>query len=300
MLTPKAGTDVTAILSGNLRDLGGLTVRRILPAPGLGPVGPFVFFDHFGPAAFGPGQGLDVRPHPHINLATVTYLFEGAIVHRDSLGYEQAIRPGALNWMNAGRGIVHSERTGSEDRRTGGRIHGIQAWVALPRNEEESAPTFEHVAAADLPTLERPGVRVHVIAGNIYGQRAPIRTKSPLFYAELRLGPGAEWPLPHGAASGPRSAALYVVAGRVGIGADVVGPGQMAVLDAASSLPLRGLEAAHAMLLGGEALDGERHIWWNFVSSSRDRIERAKEDWRQGRFGKVPGDEVEFIPLPDR
>jgi hypothetical protein len=293
---PAAEPALELLIEARGRDLGGgFRVRRLLPAAGRRMVGPFIFFDHMGPVGMPPGQGLDVRPHPHINLATVTYLFEGEILHRDSLGTQQAIRPGALNWMTAGRGIVHSERSPAPARETGVRLHGLQLWVALPRAHEEVAPSFQHHAAEALPALEREGARLRVIAGNAYGAASPVEVLSPLFYVEAQLEPDAALPLPDEHAE----RAAYVVDGSVCCDGDPHGPGVMLVFREETPARIRALEPTRVMLLGGAPLDGERHIWWNFVSSSPERIERARRDWRERRFPKVPGDELEFIPLPD-
>ena len=281
------------IIEGRTRDLGGFSVGRVLPSAARKLVGPFIFFDHMGPAAFEPGQGIDVRPHPHINLATVTYLFEGEIVHRDSLGSLQAIRPGAINWMTAGRGIVHSERTGPELRKVGSRLHGLQLWVALPRAKEEADPDFRHYPAAALPELRKGGARVRVLAGTAYGAASPVQTLSPLFYVEAMIPAGSKLPLPEE----HLERAAYVVEGEISCGEARIEPRRMAVFNPGSML-LRAESPARVALIGGAPLDGERHIWWNFVSSSRERIERAKRDWKDGRFVPVPG-ETEFIPLPE-
>jgi hypothetical protein len=248
-----------------------------------------------GPATLQPGQGLDVRPHPHINLATVTYLFEGEIVHRDSLGSHQVIRPGAINWMTAGRGIVHSERTGEEERARGARVHGIQLWVALPTQSEEVEPEFHHHPADTLPTLELDGARLRILAGQAYGVTSPVQTYSSLFYVEALMPTGSvvEVPPEH------PERAVYVVEGSVQCGPERADEGRMLVLSPGASVKLEARGDARAMLLGGAPLDGARHIWWNFVSSSPDRIEQAKRDWTEQRFPKVPGDDIEFIPLPE-
>jgi len=285
------------VLEGRPRDLGGFEVRRVLPAGGLRTVGPFIFFDHMGPATFAPGAGVDVRPHPHIGLATVTYLFAGEFMHRDSLGSAQLIRPGDVNWMVAGRGIVHSERTPPEARRAdagGAPIHGIQTWLALPAAREEMEPSFAHHPAATLPAIESGGVQMRLIAGSAYGRRAPAAVQSPTFYLAATLAAGATVELP------PEHAerAAYVVEGEVDVAGERHGVGRMIVFEAASPASLRAVTPARVMLLGGAPLDGPRHIWWNFVSSSLERIERAKVDWREGRFAAVPGDD-ERIPLPD-
>jgi redox-sensitive bicupin YhaK (pirin superfamily) len=277
------------------RDLGGgFTVRRLLPSIARRMVGPFIFFDEMGPVAMDPGAGLDVRPHPHINLATVTYLFDGEILHRDSLGTEQPIRPGAVNWMTAGRGIVHSERSPAASRKTGVRLHGLQLWVALPKAKEEVAPSFQHHAADTIPAVERPGARLRVVAGSAYGSASPVGVLSTLFYVEARLERGAKLDLPEEHAE----RAVYVVAGSIRADGHVRGPSGMLVFRVRTPARIEALEASHVMLLGGAPLDGERHVWWNFVSSSPARIERAKDDWRSRRFASVPGDDAEFIPLP--
>jgi len=274
------------------RDLGGFSVRRVLPSSERRSVGPFVFFDEMGPAHFAPGHGIDVRPHPHIGLATVTYLFEGEIVHRDSLGVVQPIRPGAVNWMTAGRGVVHSERTDPALRASGPRLHGIQSWIALPDGAEEIEPGFDHHPDGSLPETEREGVRVRVILGEAFGLRSPVRAYSLTIYLELHMGVGSRIELPAAEELG-----VHVVAGEVAIGDGSLDPHTMGVLDGADGALLRAARASHVMVIGGDPV-GERHVWWNFVSSSKDRIERAKRDWVDGRFAEVPG-ETEFIPLPE-
>ena len=269
-----------------LRPLGGLQVNRAWPTARRRSIGPFVFFDHLLPAALPPGVGLDVPPHPHIGLATVTYLFEGEFMHRDSLGHVQTIRPGELNWMTAGRGIVHSERTGDVERARSGSIHGIQAWVALPTDLETCEPRFEHYAAPALPVVDLSGARLRLIAGRAFGVESPAATASPLFYAEAVLDSDACMTLP--ADLGER--AVYTVHGQVVIGGQAREPAQMLVIRDAFDAEIRALEPTRLMLLGGAPLAGERHIWWNFVSSSPARIEEAKRDWRDGRFARVPGD----------
>lgn len=283
------------VIEARARDLGGFSVRRVLPAVRRKLVGPFIFWDHMGPVEHSPGQGIDVRPHPHINLATVTYLFEGEIFHRDSLGSAQAIRPGDVNWMTAGSGIVHSERTAPEERAKTSRLHGIQAWVALPREREEVAPSFRHHPRATLPEVTAPGVSLRVIAGEAYGARSPVETLSPLFYVEALLEPGAKLELP----SEHEERAAYVVTGRVCVGVERFDPGHLLIFALGRPAALVAEEASRVMLFGGAKLDGERYIFWNFVSSSKERIERAKELWQTGGFPKVPGDEREFIPLPE-
>jgi redox-sensitive bicupin YhaK (pirin superfamily) len=285
------------IIPGRPRDIGGFSVRRTLPSMKRRMVGPFIFWDHMGPVHLDPGHGMDVRPHPHIELATVTYLFEGEIVHKDSLGSDQAIRPGDLNWMTAGRGIVHSERTGPEARRLGPAVHGIQSWVALPSEHELVEPSFQHVEAKMLPEFELEGSRLRVIAGSAYGEVSPVRVLSPLFYVEARMDAGAEVAFPSPDEHAERAA--YVVDGAIECDGEPLEAGAMGVLHAGAEASIRALGPARVMLLGGARLDGERHIWWNFVSSSEARIEEAKRRWKERAFPSVPGDDVEFVPLPD-
>ncbi|MBB5691066.1 pirin family protein [Roseomonas alkaliterrae] len=277
-------------------DVGGFEVRRALPARERQMVGPFIFFDQMGPGEFLTGQGLDVRPHPHIGLSTVTYLFEGEILHRDSLGSAQPIRPGELNWMTAGRGIVHSERTDPAQRDRAQRMFGIQSWVALPREAEETAPAFAHHGAGALPFVEDQGLRLRLIAGEGWGLRAPAAVSSPLFYADALLAPGARLPLP----SGHEERGAYLVQGSAEVAGTWFEAGRMLVFRAGDSLALTaGPQGARLLMLGGAVMDGPRYLYWNFVASSRERLEQAKEDWKAGRFGRVPGDEAEFIPLPE-
>jgi len=275
------------------RDIGGFEVRRALPAAERRMVGPFVFWDQMGPATLAPGKGIDVRPHPHIGLATVTYLFAGEILHRDSLGSTQAIRPGAVNWMTAGRGIVHSERTPDALRPAGGPLFGIQSWVALPKAHEDTPPAFVHHAAEALPVIEGEGKRVRVIAGAIYGVRSPVATLSETVYADVALDAGARLPLP----PEHEERALYLVSGAVDIAGDRFEAGRLLVFRPGDAITVLAGEATRLFILGGEPMDGPRHVWWNFVASSRERIEAAKADWAAGRFAPVPGDD-EFIPLP--
>jgi redox-sensitive bicupin YhaK (pirin superfamily) len=283
-------------IAGRQRDLGdGFSVRRLLPSQERRMVGPFIFADHMGPLELLPGHALDVRPHPHVNLATVTYLFAGEILHRDSLGTEQLIRAGELNWMTAGRGIVHSERTPAQLRKTGGAVHGMQLWVALPTDKEEIDASFQHHSAESLPLVERSGVRLRIIAGSAFGARAPVELLSPLFYVEADIDRGADLRLP----DEHRERAAYVVEGGVSVAGKTYRPGVLVVFKPDMPVTMRALEPARVLLLGGAPLDGERHIWWNFVSSRKERIERAKDDWRNRRFAIVPGDENEFIPLPE-
>jgi redox-sensitive bicupin YhaK (pirin superfamily) len=281
------------------RDIGGFTVRRALPAlVGMvrRRVGPFLFWDHMGPETLEPGHGMDVRPHPHIELATVTYLFDGEIVHKDSLGSDIAIRPGDVNLMTAGRGIVHSERTGPEVRKRGSRVHGIQAWLGLPLKHEQTDPTFQHVGLKDLPDVELEGSRLRVIAGTAYGEESPVRVLSPMFYVDGVLEAQAELAVPSPDEHAER--AVYVAEGAIELGGDPVEEGTMALVDEGVEIAIRALRPSRVMLLGGAPLDGERHIWWNFVSSSEERIEHAKTRWTAREFPKVPGDEQEWIPLP--
>ena len=284
-------------ITGKTHDLGGgFFVTRLLPQMARRSIGPFVFFDYFGPVDFPPGRGIDVRPHPHIGLATVTYLFEGTQTHRDTLGSVQEIRPGDVNWMTAGRGIAHSERTGQEARASGHRMHGIQSWVGLPQADEEAPPAFQHFAVAELPEREDKGVTMRMIAGAAFGLVSPVKTFSPIFYADARFAPGGA--LHYGAEHEER--ALFVIEGEVQSGSvETHGPGALLALEKDEEVSLYADAPARVMLLGGAALDGERHIWWNFVSSSKDRIERAKQEWRSGKFGLIPGDDKEFIPLPE-
>jgi redox-sensitive bicupin YhaK (pirin superfamily) len=281
------------IVVPHTRDLGGFSVRRVLPAIERRMVGPFVFFDQMGPALFEPGTGIDVRPHPHIGLATVTYLFEGEILHRDTLGSVQAIRPGEINWMTAGRGIAHSERTGPETRAAGGRLAGIQSWVALPKDDEETEPGFAHHGAAALPIVAGDGKEVRLLIGAAFGARSPVRTFSETLYADIALAAGAQLEVPHE----PEERALYLVEGTIAIAGEEFAPGRLLVLRPATEIVVAARSATRLMLLGGAPLDGPRHVWWNFVSSSHDRIEQAKADWQAGRFAGIPG-ESDFIPLP--
>ena len=276
-------------------DVGHFAVRRALPHVNRRMVGPFIFFDHFGPAEFRAGQGIDVRPHPHIGLATVTFLFDGEIVHRDSLGTAAAIRPGEVNWMSAGRGIVHSERTAPDHRKEGEPIHGLQCWVALPMAEEESAPGFFHHDSAALPLISDGGRTARIVAGSAYGERSPVVTPMDTLFVDVTLAAGTS--LPIDAATEER--ALYLISGEVDIAGDRFEPGRLLVFRPGDALTVTAASDAHLMLLGGAAMDGPRHIWWNFVSSRKDRIEQAKADWKAARFDSVPGDDTEFIPLPE-
>ena len=284
------------VLRGHARDVDGFTVSRVLPSLQLRHLGPFCFFDHLGPSELPSGRGLDVRPHPHIGLATVTYMIEGEIIHRDSLGFEQAIRPGAVNWMTAGRGIVHSERTSSELRQSGSRLHVAQLWVALPTADEEVAPEFHHHPANSLPEFDRGGVRLRVLAGSAYGETSPVRTFSAIFMVEATIPAGKSLDLP----DEHEERGVYVLEGELSYEGERIEARALAVFRAGSAPTLRAEVASRVLVLGGAPPDGPRHIEWNFVSSSLDRIERAKGDWRAGRFPTVPGDELEFIPLPEK
>jgi redox-sensitive bicupin YhaK (pirin superfamily) len=276
-------------------DVGHFAVRRALPHVNRRMVGPFIFFDHFGPAEFRAGQGIDVRPHPHIGLATVTFLFDGEIMHRDSLGTAAAIRPGEVNWMTAGRGIVHSERTAPEHRTDGEPIHGLQCWVALPSSDEETEPGFSHHDSAALPLVSGEGKTVRVVAGSAYGERSPVPTRSATLFADVTLAAGASLPVD----ADTEERALYLIAGEVEIAGDRFSPGRLLILRPSDPITVTAVGDARLTLLGGAAMDGPRHIWWNFVSSRKERIEQAKADWKLGRFDSVPGDDHEFIPLPE-
>ena len=287
-----ANGSIALRIKPNTKDLGEFTVRRTLPDKRRQRVGPFIFFDHMGPADFPPGTGVNVRAHPHIGLATITYLFDGEILHRDSLGCVQPIRPGEVNWMTAGKGIVHSEKVREEVLASGQHLHGIQTWVALPVEHEEIEPRFEHYAADDIPTVTRSGAEIRVILGTAYGLTSPVRTESTTLYVELKLDAGASLPLPDAEELG-----VYVVDGDVAVDGQSLAPCELAVLESNASASIVASSAAHVMLCGGATLEGDRIVWWNFVSSSRERLEQAKRDWNEGRFADVPG-ETDFIPLP--
>jgi redox-sensitive bicupin YhaK (pirin superfamily) len=276
-------------------DVGHFAVRRALPHVKRRMVGPFIFFDHFGPAEFHSGQGIDVRPHPHIGLATVTFLFDGEIMHRDSLGTAAAIRPGEVNWMSAGRGIVHSERTAPDHRNEGEPIHGLQCWVALPTSDEESAPSFSHHDSAALPLVSDAGRTARIITGNAYGERSPVPTLTDTLFVDVTLTQGAT--LPVDAATEERAA--YLISGEVEIVGDRFEAGRLLIFRPGDPITVTAVTDARLVLLGGATMDGPRHIWWNFVSSRKERIEQAKADWKAARFDTVPGDDKEFIPLPD-
>jgi hypothetical protein len=290
-----AADAIEMVIVPRARDLGGFEVRRALPAAGRQMVGPFIFFDQFGPVLMKSGQGIDVRPHPHIGLSTVTWLFDGAIYHRDSLGSSQPIAPGELNWMTAGKGIVHSERTSAQDLARERKVFGIQSWVALPKQHEETAPAFEHVAMDQLPVIDDRGISVRVVAGSLYGATSPVKTHSDLFYGDVQMTAGTVLPLP----VDHEERGVYVAEGEIDVAGQSFEAGRLLVFRPGDAITLHARTTARVMLLGGEPMDGPRHIWWNFVSSSKERIEQAKEEWRQGRFDIVPGDAAEFIPLPD-
>jgi redox-sensitive bicupin YhaK (pirin superfamily) len=276
-------------------DLGGFKVHRTLPHKERTCVGPFIFFDQMGPARLPPGGGIDVRPHPHINLATVTYLFAGAIDHRDSLGTFARIEPGAVNLMTAGRGIAHSERSPAELRPAGPELSGIQTWLALPANKEEIDPAFEHVARQDLPMVEGAGASARVVMGTLWGATSPVTCHSETIYADVHLQPGGSMPIDPLA----DERALYVAEGQASLDGLELDPGTLYVLRPGGAATLRSDQGGHIMLCGGAPLEGPRHVWWNFVSSKRDRIQQAKEDWRAGRFALPPDDRDEYIPLPE-
>lgn len=284
---------VIDVIPGRARDLGGFTVRRVLPIAHRKTIGPFIFFDEMGPVRLPAGQGMDVRPHPHIGLATVTYLFEGRIRHRDSLGSVQDIEPGDVNWMTAGRGIVHSERSRDDDRARGQALHGIQSWVTLPAADEECAPDFTHYPAAVLPAFARDAAALRLIAGKAYGERSPVAVRSPMFYLCAEFAHAGPLALP----DEHEERAVYVVAGAVTIGERRFVPGELAVLASGVHVTLQAEAGTRAMLLGGARVPEPREVWWNFVSSRPARIEQAKQDWQAQRFAAVPG-EHEFIPLP--
>jgi redox-sensitive bicupin YhaK (pirin superfamily) len=294
-IDPGPGSAIETVVVPRTRDLGGFEVRRALPAAGRQMVGPFIFFDVFGPVLIRAGEGQDVRPHPHIGLATVTWLFDGQVFHRDSLGTAQTVAPGELNWMTAGRGIVHSERTPQADRVRERTVFGIQSWVALPKQHEDTQPGFQHVAMTDLPVFEDHGVTARIVAGSLFGATSPVKTHSDLFYADIALEQGRAVPL----AAEHEERGIYVADGEIEIAGQVFGTGKLLVFRPGDAITIRARTNAHIMMLGGEPMDGPRHIWWNFVASSKDKIEAAKDDWKRGRFDIVPGDEKEFIPLPE-
>ena len=291
---PQSCDALELVIVPRVRDLGGFNVRRALPHGRRQMVGPFIFFDHFGPVQFIAGQGMDVRPHPHIGLATVSYLFDGRITHRDSEGNIQEISPGAMNLMTAGKGISHSERTPEVDRDGRHNMYGLQSWIALPAAKEEIAPSFQHYAAEDMPIVQDNGVKARVIAGSAFGRASPVTTVSDWFYVEVALGAGMSVPLD----ADHEERAIYVVSGEVEIAGDRFEGPRLLIFKPGDRITVRATQPSVMMFLGGTALEGPRYIWWNFVSSSKERIEQAKQDWQMGRFGHVP-DESEFIPLPE-
>lgn len=291
---PGTCTAIELMIHPKEHDLGGFSVRRVLPAGRRRMVGPWIFFDHMGPAAFAPGHGIDVRPHPHINLATVTYLFEGEMLHRDSLGNEVAIRPGEINLMVAGRGIVHSERQRDAVKAVNNVVHGLQLWLALPEADEEIEPEFHHYDSAGIPVTSVDSVPVRVLIGSAYGVQSPVKTFAQTLYVEASLRPGDRLTLPDGVAE----RAVYVAKGRLKAMESVIGQHSMAILRTGQTVTVDAVEDTRLALIGGEHLS-DRHIWWNFVSSRQARIEQAKRDWKAGVFPRVPGDTVEFIPLPE-
>lgn len=286
---------IPATIDSEQRDIDGLVVRRVLPAAERRAVGPFVFFDHMGPTTYEPGTGLVVRPHPHIGLATLTYLYEGVIRHRDSLGYRQDIKPGEVNWMTAGRGIVHSERSPEEEMDRERTLMGLQVWVALPKQDEQIAPGFTHLSASSLPEQRDQGVYIKVIAGTGFGLTSRLKTCSPLFFVDIRLSANMSLPL---AIDYPERA-IYVVQGELSLDGRIYREGQMVVLSPEAKVTVATRKGVMFVAVGGEALDGPRYLWWNFVASDPRLIEKAKQDWQAGQFGHVPGDQ-EFIPLPSQ
>jgi len=286
---------IDRIITPTTHDLGGFKVHRTLPSKPHQMVGPFIFFDQMGPAHLDIGTGIDVRPHPHINLSTVTYLFAGAIDHRDSIGTFARIEPGAVNLMTAGHGIAHSERSPGDERAHGPELSGIQTWIAMPEDKEEIDPAFEHVAKAELPLIEAHGATARIIMGDLWGQRAPTTTYAETIYADILLAPGASMPVDAGA----DERAVYLAIGEAEIDGMPMILNTLYVLKPGVAMTLRSAGGGRVMLCGGEAFGTERHVWWNFVSSRKDRIQQAKEDWKAGRFAKVPGDEKEFIPIPE-
>jgi redox-sensitive bicupin YhaK (pirin superfamily) len=286
---------IEMVIVPRVRDLGGFEVRRALPSQQRQMVGPFIFFDQAGPAQLITGKGIDIRPHPHIGLATVTYLFEGEMRHLDSLGTEQTILPGDVNWMTSGKGIVHSERSSAAERTRGAKLYGIQSWVALPKHAEETDPGFFHHDKADLPFISAQGKEVRLIAGSLFGQTSPVETYTDMFYADAILDAGATLPLP----AEHEERGIYIVEGSIEISGDTFGAGRLLVLRPHDEITIVARQRSRIMLLGGEPMDGPRHIWWNLVSSSKERIDQAKEDWKKRRFDTIPGDEEEFTPLPE-
>jgi redox-sensitive bicupin YhaK (pirin superfamily) len=292
---PQTCDALELVIVPRTRDLGdGFAVRRALPHGKRQMVGPFIFFDHFGPVQFVSGSGMDVRPHPHIGLATVTYLFDGSIMHRDSEGNIQEIQPGAMNLMTAGRGIAHSERTPDVQRANGQKMLGLQSWIALPQGREEIDPTFQHYGAESLPSVQDTGFTARIIAGSSFGVSSKVEMVSPWFYTEVRLEAGHSVPLD----ADHEERAIYIVDGEIEIAGDRYEGPRMLIFRPGDRITVRAIRTTRMMFLGGTALEGPRYIWWNFVSSSKERIEQAKQDWKTGRFAHVPN-ETEFIPLPE-
>jgi redox-sensitive bicupin YhaK (pirin superfamily) len=294
MIDMDDSTVIDLVIKPAIKDLGEFTVRRSLPDPQRQRIGPFIFFDHMGPAEFPPGTGVNVRAHPHIGLATITYLFEGEILHRDSLGFVQAIRPGAVNWMTAGKGIVHSEKVTPALKASGQKLHGLQVWVALPTDREGVEPSFEHYPDAEIPWVELAAARVRIVIGSAFGATSPVKTESETLYIEANLEAGGELDLPITEELG-----VYVIDGSIDLDGVTLGDGVLAVLHDNAKATISSTPGARVMLFGGAGLEGDRILWWNFVSSSRERMEQAKKDWRERRFPEVPG-ELEFIPLPSK
>lgn len=285
---------VEIVVEPSSKDLGGFRVRRALPSIKKRMVGPFVFLDHMGPARFEADQGIDVRPHPHIGLATLTYLVEGSVFHRDTLGSAQNIIPGDVNWMTAGRGIAHSERSSPESRRTARQMTGVQSWIALPQAHEETAPGFFHHAGSSLPVLTDKGLQVRVIAGSAYGETSQVRVFSDTLYVDAGIDAGAELPLPMDTIE----RCVYILSGSIEIAGETFEEHRLLIFRPGDAISIRALTPARIIIAGGEPVDGDRHLWWNFVSSSKERIEQAKADWKARKFGLIPGDAEEFIPLP--
>ncbi|MFO7576345.1 MAG: pirin family protein [Pelovirga sp.] len=292
-LSEQARAAVRLLLEPEQKDLGGFTVRRLLPTAEVRSVGPFIFFDHVGPATFPPGKGIDIRPHPHIGLATITYVFEGEILHRDSLGSVQHIRTNEINWMTAGRGISHSERTPPDLRRKEHRLHGLQLWVALPGEDEQTEPFFAHYDSGALPLLEAEGVRIRVMVGRAYGLVSQVKTHSPTLYVEISLAAGKSVAVPDQV----EECAIYMVSGCLRVGAGLVPEHTMAILDQTRPIELVAQEACRLVIIGGSPL-GKRTMWWNLVATRKDLLEQAKQAWRDRSFPQVP-EETDYIPLPE-
>lgn len=276
-------------------DLDDFAVRRALPHSTRRTVGPYVFFDHFGPAEFKSGKGLDVRPHPHIGLSTLTYLYDGEIIHRDTLGMNAAIHPGEVNWMTAGRGIVHSERTAPDHRVEGEPLHGLQLWIAMMRKDEEIDPSFAHLGGNELPIVNGEGKTARIVAGRMFGAASPLKATPETLFADISLEAGASMPLD----ADYDERAIYVSAGEIDVSGDRFDTGRLLIFRPGDRVTVKAVTPSRLAVVGGMPLDGPRYVWWNFVSSRKERIDQAKEEWKQGRFGKVPGDEIEFIPLPE-